>query len=127
MRKRTVALLLLFVILTWAGAAGIAYGVVQGAEGPQGEQGEQGPQGEKGERGPRGPEGIVPENVLPGVFGWVHPSVSVSQLARFWAVQQWSGILGENVTTTHPQVQACVEYILTLEGSGADCGFQLTE
>ncbi len=124
MRKRTVALLVLFVILTWAGAAGIAYGVVQSAEGPQGEQG---PQGETGKRGLRGPGGSVPDNTLSEELGWVHPSVSISQLARYWAVQQWSGILGENVTSTHPQVEACVQYILTFEGSTADCGFQLTE
>ncbi len=49
MTMRTVMLLLLFVILTWGGAAGIAYGVVEltggGPPGPQGEQGEPGPRG----------------------------------------------------------------------------------
>jgi len=49
MNTRTVMLLLLFVTLTWGGAAGIAYGVVELTGG-----GPPGPQGEQGERGPRG-------------------------------------------------------------------------
>ena len=52
MTTRTVVILLLFMILTWGGVAGITYGVVElTAGGPQGERGEQ---GARGERGPRG-------------------------------------------------------------------------
>ena len=55
MNTRTVMLLLLFVILTWGGSAGIAYGVVELTGGEsQGEQGPPGPQGPKGASGPQG-------------------------------------------------------------------------
>ena len=52
MTTRTVVILLLFMILTWGGSAGIAFGVVELMGG--GQQGEQGEQGERGERGLRG-------------------------------------------------------------------------
>ena len=62
MNTRTVMLLLLFVILTWGGAAGIAYGVVEltggGPPGPQGEQ------GERGERGFTGAKAADPAEPL---------------------------------------------------------------
>ena len=63
MNTRTVMLPLLFVILTWGGAAGIAYGVVEltggGPTGPQGEQ------GERGERGFTGATGAAPVESRP--------------------------------------------------------------
>jgi hypothetical protein len=126
MRKRTVALLVLFVVLTWAGAAGIAYGVVQGAEGPQGPPGPQGEQGEKGERGPKGESGeaaselFQEEGLLPTQF-------ALASLTRFWAMERVTEMLGQGVASDHPQVDACVKYILKFEGSPTDCGFQWTE
>ena len=54
MNIRTVMILLLFVILTWGGSAGIAYGVVElTGGGPPGPQGEQGERGERGFTGPK--------------------------------------------------------------------------
>ena len=125
MTTRQLIVLALFVILTWTGSAGIALATVELAGG--GEQGPPGPQGEQGERGPtgsRGPAGTAPSDVLFQIEGQLHPSIQVATLARFWAVEAVSRLLSENVTTTHPQVQSCVDYILNfLEGSAADCGF----
>ncbi len=62
MTTRTIVILLLFVILTWGGSAGIAFGVVElTGGGPRGEQGEQGP---RGPRGPRGSAGSGADGVL---------------------------------------------------------------
>ncbi len=59
MTGKTIVLLVLFVILTWGGTAGIAYGVVElTGGGPPGEPGEQGPPGPRGRVGPAGPQGL---------------------------------------------------------------------
>ncbi len=131
MTTRTIVILLLFVILTWGGSAAIAYGVVElTGGGPQGEQGEQGPRGAPGKRGTRGLTGAAgtsPSDVLVPFEGNIHPSVGLEILARFWATEAISQLLGENVTTMHPQVEDCVSYITEVEGlfnnSAADCGF----
>jgi len=113
MRKRTIALLVLFVILTWAGAAGIAYGVVQGAEGPQGEQGEQGERGPKGATGPAGLSNTDTQT-----------SSALFRLASMWSIGSIAEDRGEFITGAHPAVLACLEYILTGEGSPVECGFE---
>ncbi len=57
MTARTIALFILFVVLTWSGAAGISFAITQTTEGPQGEQGPPGPQGPRGAQGPQGRAG----------------------------------------------------------------------
>ncbi len=114
MTTRTIMLLLLFVILTWGGAAGIAYGVVElTGGGPQGEQGEPGEKGRQGERGPRGSAGLAGTDS--------GTNTALQRLAGLWASIQ----VGES--TVHPQTLACVNYIMNRTGSGADCGFTLIE
>ena len=108
MTLKTVMLLVLFVILTWGGSAGIAYGVVELTGG--GSQGEQGEQGERGERGPQGTRGLAGA-------GTGLDSSGLRTLATFWAAAQ----VGEN--TSHPATVACVEFILSRVGSSADCKF----
>ena len=119
MRMRTVALLVLFVILTWAGSAGIAYGVVElTGGGPQGEQGEQGEQGDRGKQGLRGTAGEAAADFEVG--SGIHPldlSLSTRRLAEMFA----ANTLGE--ASTHPRTIACVDYIMNNEGSFVECGF----
>ena len=95
MRKRTVALLVLFVVLTWAGAGGIAYGVVEltggGSQGEQGEQGEQGPKGERGPAAPAAPfsSGSSCEKAIEAYLeGLSTPGLSDSQISTLFAVVQ---------------------------------------
>ncbi len=121
MTSRTIALLVLFAILTWAGSAGIAYGVVElTGGGPQGEQGEQGP---KGERGPAGSAGASGSD-----FG---TSLDLQRLAQMFAVNTLleAGIVspGESLSSAHPQVKACIDYIMDGTGSFVECGFQRTD
>jgi len=114
MSRTTIALLILFVILTWAGSASIAYGVVElTGGGPQGEQGEQGEQGTRGERGPAGPAGDS------GIDFSTDPALQ--RLAEMWAVERLA------LPGTHPQVQACIDYVMDGTGSFAECGFQRGE
>ena len=105
MNTRTVMLLLLFVILTWGGSAGIAYGVVELTGG--------GPQGEQGERGPRGSAGSSGTD-----FG---TNPALQRLAQMWAASQ----VGES--TLHPQTNACIDYIMKGTGSFVECGFTRIE
>ena len=108
MTTRTIMILLLFVILTWGGSAGIAYGVVElTGGGPQGEQGEQ------GERGPRGSAGASGTD-----FG---TNLPLQRLAQMWAASE----LGES--TLHPQTKACIDYIMKGHGSFVECGFTRIE
>ena len=92
MRKRTVALLVLFVVLTWAGAGGIAYGVVElTGGGPQGEQGEQGPKGERGPAAPAAPfsSGSSCDKATEAYLeGLSTPGLSDSQISTLYAVVQ---------------------------------------
>ena len=111
---RTIMLLLLFVILTWGGSAGIAYGVVElTGGGPQGEQGERGEQGEQGVRGLRGSAGSSGTD-----FG---TNLPLQRLAQLWAVAQ----VGES--GAHPQTEACIDYIMKGTGSFVECGFTRSE
>ncbi len=92
MRKRTVALLVLFVVLTWAGAGGIAYGVVElTGGGPQGEQGEQGPKGERGPAAPAAPfsSGSLCDKATEAYLeGLSTPGLSDSQISTLYGVVQ---------------------------------------
>lgn len=115
MRKRTVALLVLFVILTWAGSAGIAYGVVELTGG--GSQGEQGPPGPQGEQGPR----AVATGIDFTAVELFSLQQSVFRLAELFAVVQ------VREGGEHPQTQACIDYILDNEGSFVECGFTRSE
>lgn len=53
MRLKSAVRVIFLVLVTWAGAAGISYAVVETTGG--GPRGEQGPQGEQGPRGPAAP------------------------------------------------------------------------
>lgn len=92
MRKSTVALLVLFVVLTWAGAAGFAYGVVElTGGGPQGEQGEQGPKGERGPAAPAAPfsSGSLCDKATEAYLeGLSTPGLSDSQISTLYGVVQ---------------------------------------
>ncbi len=119
MTSKTIMLLVLFAILTWGGSAGIAYGVVElTGGGPQGEQGEKGPRGERGVRGLAGTSGDV------DLFG----TSGLERLAELWAVERIPlQNIGQDITGAHPQVQACVAYIVSGIGSFVECGFQRAE
>lgn len=103
--------LLLFVLITWAGSAGIAFGLFQSVEGPRGEQ------GQTGARGPIGPAGVAGSSQSDG---------SVRILAAFFAIDKLlaTGDYGSSLSGSHPQVQACVDFIMDGDGSVTDCGFQ---
>ncbi len=106
-RSRTILIVLSLLLRTWAGSAGIAYGVVElTGGGPQGEQGEQGSRGATGSPGSSGALGTD--------FGTVG---ALQRLAGMWAV----GTLREG--GDHPQVQACIDYIMDGTGSFVECGF----
>jgi hypothetical protein len=106
-RSRTIFLVLYLIFVTWVGSAGIAYGVVElTGGGPQGEQGEQGPKGARGASGPAGSSGSA-----------LGTSTPLRRLAVMWAVER----IGE--AGDHPQVQACVDYIMDGTGSFVECGF----
>ena len=116
MRTTDIVLLgLLFLLLAWAGAGGIAYGVVELSG--RGDTGGEGPPGIPGQQGPPGP---------PGSSGSDVAQAMVKRLASLWAVQTVSGVTGgQFVTFTDAQVVACVDYILSGEGGFESCpGFQ---
>lgn len=116
-RMRTILLVLSLVLVTWLGSAGIAYGVVElTGGGPQGEQGEQGPRGE------RGPAGSAGESA----FG-LSSDPALQRLAALWAVERISQQRGESISGAHPQVQACIDYIMDGTGSFVECGFERAE
>ena len=103
---------LLFVLITWAGAAGIAYGVVE-MTGGQGPQGVPGAAGEQGVAGPPGERGLPGDDAA---------QLMVKRLASMWAVQQVSAINGGAfVEFSDPAVDDCVQYVLTGEGSFSRC------
>ncbi len=114
MTSKTVMLLVLFVILTWAGSAGIALATVELAGG--GEQGEPGPPGAQGEQGERGPRGSAGSSGTD--FG---TDLALLRLAQMWAASQ----VGES--TVHPQTKACIDYITEGTGSFVECGFTRIE
>ena len=68
MNKRAVLLTVLFAVLTWGGAAGIAVGVAQTMDGPRGEQGPTGPRGETGPTGPTGARGPAGQSAIQPLF-----------------------------------------------------------
>lgn len=117
-RSRTILIVLSLVLLTWAGSAGVAYGVVElTGGGPQGEQGDRGLRGSAGSAGPASTD-----------FG---TSRGLQRLAQMWAVEALlkDGIVGPGVflSSTHPQVKACIDYIMDAKGSFVECGFQRDE
>ena len=113
-----VVLGILFICIAWAGAAGVAYGVVEVSGG--GEQGEQGPPGIQGEPGATGEEG--PQ----GAAGNDAAMEMIKRLGTLFAVQQKSLILDDAfVEFNDPDIGACVEYIITGEPGVSVCpGFQ---
>ena len=122
MTTRQLIVLALFVILTWAGSAGVALATVELAGG--GEQGLPGPQGEQGPRGERGARGLAGTSGDSDLFG----TSGLERLAELWAVERISlQNIGQNITGAHPQVQACVAYIVSGIGSFVECGFQRAE
>ena len=126
MTGRQLIILVLFLILTWAGSAGIALATVELTGG--GEQGPPGPPGEQGTQGPRGPAGSATTlDFAPG-FTPVELRFALERLAQMFAVQTLlqEGLVtpGERLSSTHPQVEACVDYILDGEGSFVECGFE---
>ena len=109
-----VVLGILFIVIAWAGASGVAYGVVelsgggdQGGQGPPGIQGEAGPQGIAGPQGPPGDDAAME---------------MIKRLGTMFAVQQKSALLGGAfVEFNDPEIVACVQYILTGEPGVSSC------
>jgi len=113
---------LILLILAWAGSAAISYGVVEvTGGGPQGDQGPPGPKGDQGARGLQGPSGTSADID----FG---SDLAIGRLAQMFAVNTLlqEGLVqpGERLSSTHPQVKACVDYIVDGTGSFVECGFQ---
>ncbi len=109
-----VVLGILFILIAWAGASSVAYGVVElsggGEQGPPGLQGEPGPEGVVGPQGPAGNDAAM------GM---------IKRLGALFAVQQKSGLQGGAfVEFNDPEIGACVQYIITGEpGVNACPGF----
>ena len=100
-----VVLGILFILVAWAGASSVAYGVVElsgGCEqGPPGLQGEQGPEGAMGPQGPAGDDAAME---------------MIKRLGSLFAVQQKSSLQGGAfVEFNDPDIGACVQYIITGE------------
>ena len=98
-----VVLGILFILIAWAGASTVAYGVVEltggGEQGPRGAQGEPGPEGEIGPQGPDGDDAAME---------------MIKRLSALFAVQQKSGLQGGTfVEFNDPEIGACVQYIIT--------------
>ena len=103
-RWRTIFIVLSLVLLTWAGSAGIAYGVVElTGGGTQGEQGEQGLRGTRGATGPARSSGFD-----------FSTSTALRRLAAMWTFQTLMGV---------PGAEACIDYIMDGTGSFVECGF----
>ena len=100
-----VVLGILFILIAWAGASTVAYGVVEltggGEQGVPGVQGEPGPEGAIGPRGPAGDDAAME---------------MIKRLGTLFAVQQKSGLQGGAfVEFNDPEIGACVQYIITGE------------
>ena len=98
-----VVLGILFILIAWAGASTIAYGVVElsggGEQGPPGVQGEPGSEGEIGPQGPAGDDAAME---------------MIKRLSSLFAVQQKSVLQGGAfVEFNDPEIGACVQYIIT--------------
>jgi hypothetical protein len=112
-----VTLAIVFIVIAWAGAAAVTYGVVQAtAGGPQGEQGVQGTQGAAGPVGPAGPQGPPGDDAAQEM---------IKRLAGLWSVQQASQLRGGAfVEFNAAEVGRCVQYVITGDpGPGACPGF----
>lgn len=109
-----VVLGILFILIAWAGASSVAYGVVElsggGDQGPPGLQGEPGPDGAAGPQGPAGDDAAME---------------MIKRLGALFAVQQKSSLQGGIfVEFNDPEIGACVQYIITGDpGVGACPGF----
>ena len=100
-----VVLGILFILIAWAGASSVAYGVVElssgGEQGPPGAQGEPGPEGAIGPRGPAGDDAAME---------------MIKRLGSLFAVQQKSSLQGGAfIEFNDPEIGACVQYIITGE------------
>jgi hypothetical protein len=98
-----VVLGILFILIAWAGASTVAYGVVEltggGEQGLPGAQGEPGPEGAIGPQGPAGNDAAME---------------MIKRLGAMFAVQQKSVLLGGAfVEFNDPEIVACVQYIIT--------------
>lgn len=96
---------ILFILIAWAGASGVAYGVVElsggGEQGPPGLQGEPGPEGAIGPQGPAGDDAAME---------------MIKRLSTLFAVQQKSVLQGGAfVEFNDSEIGACVQYIITGE------------
>ncbi len=97
-----VVLGILFILIAWAGASSVAYGVVElaggGEQGPPGLQGEPGPEGAIGPQGPAGEDAAME---------------MIKRLGTLFAVQQKSSLQGGAfVEFNDPEIGACVQYII---------------
>ena len=98
-----VVLGILFILIAWAGASAVAYGVVElsgdGEQGPLGVQGEPGPEGAVGPRGLSGDDAAME---------------MIKRLSTLFAVQQKSVLQGGAfVEFNDAEIGACVQYIIT--------------
>ena len=123
--QQFVMLALGFILISVAASVTVSYAAVElaGAEGPRGEVG---PIGPRGDEGPQGLQGEMGEQGLPGDDA---AFAMVERLAELWAIQQASGVRGGIfVELEDPEVQACVDYILTGEPNLGVCpGFSAAE
>ena len=113
--SRTILIVLFLVLLTWAGSAGIAYGVVElTGGGPQGEQGEQGRKGERGAIGSAGSTGS-------GVD--LDSIERAARIANAVTINSLVNNLGGFQSSGSPAGRACFSWLMLGEGSATDCGF----
>jgi hypothetical protein len=107
---------LIFLVISWIGAAVIAFAVVQAVG--EGEQGERGLPGVAGPPGPEGPAGPSSSDLA---------QVQLKRMASMWAVQTFAIQADEFTEFDDPRVEACVDYIMNGTGDFTDCpGFSRT-
>lgn len=98
--------LTLFLILTWAGSAGIAYGVVeltgggpQREPGQRGERGLQGERGQQGEPGPQGERGLRGLQGTPGMPSTTPEWTGLTDCQKAWV---WVVAVAPDISTDNP-------------------------
>lgn len=99
-----------FLIVSWLGAAAIAYAVVEATG--TGQQGERGLPGVAGPQGPVGPQGPSSSDLA---------QVQLKRMAAMWAVQTFAIQADEFTEFADPRVQACVDYVMNGTGDYTVC------
>ncbi len=122
---RSLLLGLVFLLVTWAGAAAIALAVVESRDDGADLTALEARVGDAETKLAQIEPGDI-DNLTSRVD---QAAAALVQFTSFWATMQVSDLVGEDVGTNHPQVLDCQAYILGLLDSdfgAAACGFTVT-